>query len=35
MAAIDRSVYKQFDIISADGSNLVDISGGIVAFSYF
>ena len=35
MAAIDRSVYKQFDIISADGSNLVDITGGIVAFSYF
>ena len=35
MAAIDRSVYKQFDIISADGSNLVDISGGIISFSYF
>ena len=35
MAAIDRSLYKQFDIISADEGNLVDISGGIVAFSYF
>ena len=35
MAAIDRSVYKQFDIISAGGGNLVDISGGIVSFSYF
>ena len=35
MAAIDRSVYERFDITSADGTNSVDLRGGIVTFSYF
>ena len=35
MAAIDRSIYERFDITSADGTNSVDLRGGIVTFSYF
>ena len=35
MAAIDRSIYERFDIISADGTNTVDLRGGVVTFSYF
>ena len=35
MAAIDRSIYEKFDIISADGTNSVDLRGGVVTFSYF
>ena len=30
-----KSVYEKFDIMSADGSNSVDLKGGIVSFSYF
>ena len=33
MAAIDRSIYERFDIISADGTNTVDLRGGVVTFS--
>ena len=35
MAAIDRTIYERFDIISADGTNTVDLRGGVVTFSYF
>ena len=35
MAAIDRSIYERFDIISADCTNTVDLRGGVVTFSYF
>jgi len=34
MSAISPSIYEQFEIISLDGSNSVDIKSGVVAFSY-
>ena len=35
MAAINKSIYEKFIIESADGSRNVDISAGVVAFTYF
>ena len=35
MAAQDRSTYEVFEIKSYDGTKTVDLSGGIVNFSYF
>ena len=35
MAAIDSSIYEKFIIESADGQKTVDISEGVVAFTYF
>ena len=34
MSAVSPSIYEQFEIISLDGSNSVDIREGVVAFSY-
>ena len=35
MAAIDKSIYEKFIIESADQSRTVDISSGVIAFTYF
>ena len=35
MAAINKSIYEKFVIESADGSRSVDISSGVIAFTYF
>ena len=35
MAAIDKSIYEKFTIESADKSRTVDISSGVIAFTYF
>ena len=35
MAAIDKSIYEKFIIESADQSKTVDISSGVIAFTYF
>ena len=35
MAAINKSIYEKFIIESADGSRNVDISAGVIAFTYF
>ena len=35
MSAQDRSIYEIFEIRSNDGSKTVDLSGGVVTFSYF
>ena len=35
MAAIDKSIYEKFTIESADQSRTVDISSGVIAFTYF
>ena len=35
MSAINKSIYEKFIIESADGSRNVDISAGVVAFTYF
>ena len=35
MAAIDKSIYEKFIIESVDGQKTVDISAGVVSFSYF
>ena len=35
MAAIDKSIYEKFIIESVDGAKTVDISAGVVCFSYF
>ena len=35
MAAINKSIYEKFVIESADGSRNVDISAGVIAFTYF
>ena len=35
MSAISKSIYEKFIIESADGSRNVDISAGVVAFTYF
>ena len=35
MAAIDSSIYEKFIIESADGQKTVDISEGVIAFTYF
>ena len=35
MSAINKSIYEKFIIESADGSRNVDISAGVIAFTYF
>ena len=35
MSAISKSIYEKFIIESADGSRNVDISAGVIAFTYF
>ena len=35
MAAVDASIYEKFIVESADKSKTVDISAGVVAFTYF
>ena len=35
MAAIDKSIYEKFTIEAADQSKTVDISAGVIAFTYF
>ena len=35
MAAVNKSIYEKFIIESADGSRDVDISAGVIAFTYF
>tara|TARA_B100000925_G_scaffold74668_2_gene52515 strand:- start:354 stop:1673 length:1320 start_codon:yes stop_codon:yes gene_type:complete len=35
MSAISPSIYEQFEITSLDNENRVDISAGVVAFSYY
>ena len=35
MAAIDKSIYEKFIIEAADQSKTVDISAGVIAFTYF
>ena len=35
MAAINKSIYEKFIIESADQSRTVDISNGVIAFTYF
>ena len=35
MAAVDASIYEKFIVESADKSRTVDISAGVVAFTYF
>ena len=35
MAAIDKSIYEKFIIESADKSKTVDISSGVISFTYF
>ena len=35
MAAIDKSIYEKFVIESADKSRTVDISQGVISFTYF
>ena len=35
MAAINKSIYEKFIIESSDGSRNVDISAGVIAFTYF
>ena len=35
MSAISKSIYEKFIIESADGTRNVDISAGVVAFTYF
>ena len=35
MAATDKSIYEKFIIESADQSRTVDISAGVIAFTYF
>ena len=35
MAAINKSIYEKFIIESADQSKTVDISTGVIAFTYF
>ena len=35
MAAISKSIYEKFIIESADGTRNVDISAGVIAFTYF
>ena len=35
MSAISKSIYEKFIIESADGTRNVDISAGVIAFTYF
>jgi len=35
MSAINKSIYEKFIIESSDGSRNVDISAGVIAFTYF
>ena len=35
MAAVDASIYEKFIVESSDKSKTVDISAGVVAFTYF
>ena len=35
MAAIDKSIYEEFNIESADQSNSADLKEGVVEFSYY
>ena len=35
MANISKSIYEKFIIESADGTRNVDISAGVIAFTYF
>ena len=35
MAAIDASIYEEFNIESADQSESADLKAGVIAFSYY